>query len=248
MSVSMIIIIFLIVMAMVASVVIFVIWMVFQSKSDGTIKRLNEEISRTNARQAELNQKIRKADEELLKRQAEARTISDQMQTLAEDEAKAEREKIINKARRDSEEIIEKAQNAKEKMKKELEQNIDSKALRFSVRILDEILTEKATQAFETVLVEDFIEKLKNVEMDHITAEITEAEIVTLKPVSLAYQKQISQVIKSKLGRELAMKASTAKETGCGVILKFGSMALDGSLSSAIKEKAILCQQEIESR
>src|SRR3989304_9235102 len=124
---------FLVLMFFVCGVIIFVIHRALISSTDGAVKRLNDEIAKASAKQAELSNKIKKADEELAKRQAEARDLANKMRSDAEQASKEEREKIIAKARAESEQIIAKAQNAKETIRREIQKEMDAKAVNFSM-------------------------------------------------------------------------------------------------------------------
>lgn len=233
---------------LVSGTIIFFLHRALISGTEGAVKRLNEEIEKTNRKQAELAQKIKEADEELAKRQAEAKRLTEQMRTEAEEQSKAEREKIVAGARHEGEEIIAKAQVATQKLKLELEKEMDAKAVNFGMQLLNTILSEEAKGALDEILVTEFTENLKNIDMSKINPDIDTVEIITLNPLSDSVKQQLSQIIKGKLKRELTVKSTVDNKIGGGVLLKFGSMALDGSIRNLIREKALGLTQQIEQR
>lgn len=218
------------------------------SSTEGATARLNEEIAKASAKQAELNMKIKKADEELEKRREEAKQLIEKMRAQAEEELKAEREKIIGKARQESEEIIAKAQNAKEKMKIELEKEFDIRLIDYAGQILNAVLNEKAVKSLGETLNEDFLLSLEGVDMSRITADVKSVDLITLKSVDANFKGRLETILKKKLGRDLAVNASVDPEIGGGAILKFGSMALDGSLHNAIREKCVKLKEAVDLR
>jgi F0F1-type ATP synthase delta subunit len=97
-------------------------------------------------------------------------------------------------------------------------------------------------------LIEEFLEKLKGIDMSRISPDITSVDVVTLEPVAEKIKVQIAAVIKEKIGRSLTVNSSTNQKMGGGLILKFGSMSLDGSIQSLIREKALEIQQQVQSK
>ncbi len=239
---------FLVLMFVVCGVVIFVLKRTFVSSTEGAVKRLDEEIAITSKKQAELSQKISTADAELKKCQAEAKDLAEKMRAEAEEESKAEREKMINKARQESEEIIAKAQNAKEKLKLELEKEFDTKIISVGMEILNDVLSQKLKGAFNDVLVDEFLEKLGEVDMSRIGPDVKSVDVISGGDFNDAKKKKTLEIIKNKLGREISLNVNVDNQIGGGVILKFGTMSLDGSIKNLIREAGVEKQTEIDAK
>ncbi|MFT7538288.1 MAG: F0F1-type ATP synthase membrane subunit b/b' [Lysobacterales bacterium] len=226
----------------------FILNRVFVSNTDGAIQRLDQEYASATKKQSDLNKRLRQADEELTKKRAEAKQLSDKMRTDAEEETKIERDKIITKAREESEEIIVKAKKATETLRIEMEKKADTKFIQYSMSILNEILGEHAKDAFNKVLVDEYLEKLKDIDMGNINSSVKELEIVSATAISEDTKKQISSVVDKKIGRSITVKGVVDKGIGGGIILRFGSMALDGSLNGLIREQGTQLQQQVDDR
>jgi F0F1-type ATP synthase membrane subunit b/b' len=225
-----------------------VIYSAYISGTKGAVNRLNEEIAKANAKQVELNQKLKKADEELEKRRAEARQLIDKMRAEVEEELKAEREKTITKARQEAEEIIIKANNARDKIKSDLEKDFDLRVIEYSVQVLNDVLSEKTKLAFASTLMEEFVSNLESLDVSRISSDVTTAELITVSTLDNSFKSKIENVLKTKLNRAININAKTDANLGGGVVLKFGSMAIDASLRSAIREKGIKMQQQVLDR
>lgn len=239
---------FLILTFIVSGVIIFFLHRTLISSTEGAVKRLNEEIAKANTKQIELSRKLKEADEELAKRQAEARDLANKMKSDAEAESKAEREKIVAKARAEGEEIIAKAQNTKDKLKQEIEKELDIRVIHYSMEILNTVLSQKAQSVLEDILLNEFLENLQHVDMSKINVEAKSADVITLRPIDDKTKNRVAQVIKDKLKRDIAINAVADPKIGGGVILKFGSLALDGSIQNLIRETGITLQQKISER
>lgn len=237
---------FLILMTVVCvPLILFLRWALLNS-TEGAVKRLNSEAEQARSKQAELNQKIKEADEELSKRRAEADQLAHKMITEAEEKAKVERESLIHKAREEGEEIITKAQGTKEKIRKELEKEMYLKSIDYATQILGTILSADAKGVLSERLIQEFIDGLQKVDMNRIGPEVTTAEITTTTPVEESKKTQIAKVISDKLKRPIKTNFTLDPQLIGGVILKFGSLALDGSLQNRIREAAIICKQKTE--
>ena len=230
---------FLVLTFIVSGVIIFVLHRTLIAGTESAVNRLNEEIAKANEKQSELSKRLKEADEELAKRRAEADALAAKMISQAEELSKAEREKIINKARQEGEEIIAKAQGSKDKIRQELEKENDIRVITFSMQIINGILSEKAKGSFDEVLTNEFLDNLKGVDMTRISPDIKTAEVVTLNPIDEKTKAKFLQTLKEKLSRDISINASTNPKIGGGVILKFGTLALDGSMQNLIREAGI---------
>ena len=241
-----IIIYFLISQVIVFTAIILILRHVFVSGTDEAKQRLERDAEAARAREAELNRKIRQADEELVQRKRELDALEQKMKTDLEAEANKHKEELVNKARLDAEEIILKAQNAAEGVRRDIEKQMELKIIDYSSRILDEILTKKAKAALERDMIDDFINQLKDVDMSKISIEIKQADLVTVNGVSDTDVKKVGELIFSKTGREMVLNSKVEPGNISGAVLKFGSLQLDGSLKTAIRDNAIALKTQIE--
>lgn len=239
---------FLVLTFFVSGVIIFFLYRTLIHGTESAVNRLEEDINAAKMKQNELSRKLKEADEELTKRRVEAQAVADTLRTEAEDEARTQREKIVGKAREDGEEIIEKAKMSAEKLHKELEKEMDIKGVNFGMELLGAVLNDKARGALHEVLVDDFISGLSNVDTSNISSDVVSIDLVSLNGVSDSAKKKIESILSEKLGRKLSITETKDPQMGGGVMIKFGTMALDGSLRTLIREKAVMKQQAVEEK
>ena len=237
---------FLVLMFVVCGTIIFFLHKTLVSSTEGAVKRLNNETEEMRAKQKELNEKIKEADEELAKRKKEAAELANKMIEEAEEKAKAEREDVVKKARAEGEEIIAKAQRTQDKMRKAIEVELQVKMADFSMEILNKILSDKARGALNDQLMKEFIENLEKVDMSTIGHDIDTADIVTVAAIEDVYKKKIKEIIENKLKRPIKINATIDNSVVGGVMLQFGSLALDGSLKELIYETGSALKKKIE--
>jgi F0F1-type ATP synthase delta subunit len=230
----------------VSGVIIFILHRVFVSQIEGAKQRLERDAESARAREAELNRKIRQADEELAHRRKELELLFQNMKADLEAETSRQKEVILNKARSDAEDIITRAQNKAVDIRKDVEQHMEMRIIDFAVQILEQVLSKKAKTALEKDLVDDFIAQLKDIDMSKISHEIKIADVVTAHPIGEAELKRITETVRAKIGREIAIQGRTDGAHISGVVIQFGTLHLDGSLKTAIKESALALKVEVE--
>ena len=226
--------------------VIFALHRVLISSVDGAKQRLDKEAEAARSRQAELNQKIKEADDELSCRRQELDTIEKKLKSDLEASSAKEKEAILVKARQDGEEIIVKAQNSRDQIKRDIEKTMELRIIDYSSKVLSDILSAKSKSGLDKVLADEFIEKLKNVDMSRITADVQSADLVTAMPLDPKLQADIAAVIEDKLKRKVSMQAKTDASIIGGVMIQFGSLLLDGSLKNAVRSSIVALKQEVE--
>ncbi len=237
---------FLILTAVVSGTIIFFLHRMLIASTDGAVRRLNSETEATRTKQKELNEKIKEADEELAKRKKEAAELAKKMMDEAENKAREEREKLVTKARQEGEEILAKAYGTRDKVRKDVEKEMEMKVIDFAVNILSSVLSERTRGVLEKELVQEFLEGLEKMDMSKIAADVKVLDIVTVNPATDEFKSKVAGIIKTKLQRDVSINATTDPNIVGGVVLKFGSLALDGSLQNFMREKAIAMKQKIE--
>ncbi len=224
----------------------FFIWKFSKDTIDKDLHRLNKETEAVLTKQTELNQKIKEANEELTKRKAEADALVLKMTEDAEKAAREEREKLVAKARQEGEEIIVKANNTKADIRKNIIKEMDMRAVDFTGMILDNVLSKEGRIALEECLISEFIESLTKMDMEMIGEEVKGAEVVTSSALSERMRNRLSETLLNKLGRTIDVTATTDPKILSGMILRFGSLALDGSLKNMVRESATVLKEKIE--
>ena len=238
---------FIILMAVVCVPLILLLRWALLNSTEGAVRRLNVEVEHNRNKQAELNQKIKEADEELAKRKAEANELANKMIAEAEEKAQVEREKMITRARAEGEEIITKAQGTKDQIRRDLEKEMHLKAIDCSIQILTLILSQDVQKILNGHLFAEFLDGLKKVDMSRIGPEVGNAEVVTVTQLEDRDKEQLTKILLEKLNRTIKIDFLQDSQIVGGAMLKFGNLALDGSLQKRIKEEAIKSKQKTES-
>jgi len=237
---------FLLLTAIISGALIFTLHRVFVSSVEGARQRLERDAEAARAREVELNGKIKQADDELAMRRKQLDQLEQKMKGELEAEANKHRDELLAKSRAEAEEIIVKAQSAAEAIRRDIEKQMELKIIDHSVHILGNVLAGRARVSLEKDLVEEFIEQLKSVDMSKISLDIKHADVLTSAPLSDADLARITAVVKARIGREITLSSKVDAGPLAGAIIQFGSLQLDGSLKTAIKDAAVALKAEAE--
>ena len=239
---------FLVLTFLVAGVIIFVLHRVLFSAVDGAKQRLERDAQAARAKEAELSQKVKEVNEELQRRKQELDVLEKKMKGELEEQANKEKEALVTKARQEAEEIITKAQNARDSIRREIEKTMEVKIIDYSVKITNEVLSQKAKAVFDQQLIQEFIEKLKTVDMSKIAGDIQSADIITSGSVDQRLVSEVNEILNGKLNRRISLNPKSDTNVVGGAVIQFGSLVLDGSLKCFIKEAAAILKQEEEKK
>ncbi len=237
---------FLILTVLISGGIIFALYMVLIRTVDGAKQRLDRDAEAARQREAELNQKIKEADAELQQRKKELDLMEKKMRQEVEEQTHKQKEELINKARQEAEEISTKAQNAREQIRREIEKNMEIKIVDYAANITSDILSAKVKESLDKLLIAEFIEKLNQVDMSRIGADIKLADVISASPIPEVLLTEITKVFKTKLSRDIKLNPKVDPQVAGGIILMFESLQLDGSLQNSLKESANALKQKIE--
>ncbi len=242
----MLIIQFIVLNFIITGVIIFFLHKVLIGTTQGAVRRLNTETEAARAKQAELNQKIKEANEELEKRKIEAEKLVKQMLEEGEEKAKEERQKVLNKARAEAEDVVNKAQRTKDAVRKEIEKELQLKLTDECAKIFNMILSEKSSSVFKDQLVSEFVENLKVIDASQVSPDVNKIDIITAVDLSPEAKGRVEQVLSDKLKRTLTFTYHSDPKILGGVSLKFGSLVLDGSLKNIIEETSVKLKKQLQ--
>jgi F0F1-type ATP synthase membrane subunit b/b' len=219
----------------------------YMSKHTETaVTRLNRETEAVRTKQVELTAKIKDASDELAKRRKEADALVVKMKDDAAAQAQAEREKIIQKARADAEDIINKAHHTKDEVRRELEKEVNLKAVDLGILVLKEFLSQNAAEAMDKVIIPEFVKDLAQVDMGLIGADVTAVEVLTARPLEESVEKQLATLLQEKLNRPIGINKTVDESLVGGILLKFASLSLDGSLKHLMQTLSEQTKEKLE--
>lgn len=196
------------------------------------------------ARQEELKKRLGEVDqryhEQLAKAREEAQSLKDQ--TLQE--AELAKRQILEKAQQDAEKIVRQAMEVQEAMKKELEKLSSQKATEQACVLIQEALPNALRQEIHSAWVKKFVNGgLSQLSGRKLPSGVREAQVRSAFPLSQDERQHLTKQLKSSFDQNLPLKETTDDSLVAGLTVTLGSLVLDGSLISKVREAVRHVQQ-----
>jgi len=220
-------------------VLVFVLRKLLFAEANTEVKRL-QNLNEENEKKAEELKKKAEAREleykERLKKDEEnARRIKED----AEKEIEKQHSQAVERAKIEAEKIISQARNSKEKMREEVKNELEEKAVSFACELVKGVFDEKIYKNAHSELIDNIIHGLENIDESKISDKVKSAELTTPFPISAEETQRIKNIITKKASRQIDLKEKMDKGLIAGVIIKIGDLIIDGSLSNKLEETRV---------
>ena len=201
-------------------------------------KRL-QQLSLENAKKAqELAVKIEEAEHAYKEKMASADEESKKLKAQAKEEMERIKEELLNKARQESEHIITQALNSKEKLREEIEAQLQDKSIEGSLKLIQRVMSSKHQRLVHSGLIDELLEELEKLEPQKLEIGTDRGELVTPYELEKEKKEKIVAIFSRKLGKKISLEEKVEQGIIAGIIIKFGNFIIDGSLEGKLREAA----------
>jgi len=239
---------FIIIQTIVFGIVIFILKKMMVGDTESAVNRLNESYAEINKKKEELATKIQEIEQEYEKRKAEAEKVADKIREATEEEIRKKSDAIIKKAHEEAERLVADAMTARDRMREELKKEEEMKMVDYCENLLTDVLPDILTGEINALLIKNFLNELEQLSMDKIPPAIQEIELVVSRQMDDAIRVSVEEITTRKMQRPITCKVVVDKKILGGVIVRFGSLVLDGSIVAKLRESSTLKKQTIEER
>ncbi len=229
---------FVILQVIVFSVVIYFLRKLLTGETQNAINRLGSVYQDLLAKQKELAQKIEVAEKEYQDKKAEAESIAEKLKNQAVEEARVKGDEVMKKAKGEADETVAKAQASAEQFYHEIEIKLSEKTVDFTGTLFEKALSGPAAAAVHKELVREFIQRGRDFDLTGVGPHINTVTLKSALPLTDTEQDQLKALVRAKVNRDLKYEVAVDKTLIAGMLLQFGTLLLDGSLSSSVKDAA----------
>lgn len=198
-----------------------------------------EELNRKfTEKEAEVDSRMAKIDEESEKILERARLEAEGIRDKVVSDAGKQRDEIIKDAGIKAEEIIQKAEKSRKTLLLEIEERIGRGAAERAQSLVQENLPEKYRQELHRMWSRDVIDSgFGGMERLHSAEDISVVEVASAFALTDEQRKEILEKISKVLNKEVSLKEEISPKLIAGIIIKAGSLVFDGSLLSKMTER-----------
>ncbi len=234
---------FVVAQILILGVVITLLRRLIFSDTNSAINRLTKLDNKNREKEKLLARKLEQAQKQI---DEQKQVIQDEEQRIKAEARRAANqlhEDIIRKAKEEGDDIIRKAQAAKEQIRTDAMVEAEGKMIEICSEILNKTLSAVVQAQMNDKLVEEFITELEKADLSKINSDVTEIEIISSLPVSVSDQEKIKKTLQTKLNRQVRLYSNEDPKLLGGILMKIGTMVVDGSLAERVNEAAVQMKQ-----
>lgn len=227
---------FIILQILVLGVVIFILKKVLTSDTESAVARLNRVYQDLLTKQKDLTQKIETAEKEYQDKREEASRVASNLKSTAIEEIRQKEDDILKKARGEAEEVILAARATSDKMRQEIQKEVQEKMIDFVIELMGMVFKKKIAVMIHHEMVKDFLEKGKDIDLSSVGPHIIKLTVRTALPLTDEELAAVRDLISLRFNRAMEIDTMQDKSLIAGICFQFGTLLVDGSLASALKE------------
>ena len=218
--------------------IIFIIKRLLLGDTARAMQRIQQVESDVRKKEEGIRRQISEHEEEFARRKTEAEEELETRREEAEKEAAQTREQVVTEARQEADRIIEQAKRNEEKIRDQVMLEMEEKAVDYAAEIFRLVFSDRMTEAVNAVFIDELLDALEEVDGSSITVDASEAEFTTSHPLAPEQKQRLQQLLTEKFGADVEVQETVQEDLIAGMILKLGSLEIDGSLLNRYREAA----------
>ncbi|MBN1353947.1 MAG: F0F1 ATP synthase subunit delta [Candidatus Omnitrophica bacterium] len=237
---------FIIIQIIIFAVIIFVLKKLVLTDTSSALVKLDSARDRVKKEEGELENKINTCEEECVKRKEAAREEAEKIVKDARQKAEEEAAAIIENTKKKAEEMVQKATAAKDKIRNDIMREENIKIVNFASEVFKKAFEKELSESYNEHLAEAFIKELPATDMKYIGSEIDTVQVISPHKLKSELVAKIKDILNKKLKRTLKVEEGIDKKILGGLMLKFGTLVIDGSLLSRVQAVSEEIKKEAE--
>jgi len=218
------------------AVIVFVLKRVLMGDTLSAVNRLRQVEDELRKKEDALKRRMEEQEAELGKKRAEALAELETAREQSAKEASQLKEALVAEARQESQRIIDAAEKDRGRMRHELEQQVEVTALEQVGEVFHSVFSDRVSDALDRQFIAELLAALEEVDETSVTVDAEEAECTTSRPLEPDQKQALQKILSAKFGAELGLREQVDPVLLSGMVLKLGSLVIDGSLSNRFKE------------
>ncbi len=208
------------------------------------VERVGQAEAEIRKKEEAMRQELERHDQEqTTKRKAAEREI-DTRREESERQVGLMREQVLEAARKEAADILEKARKNERQLREHVELDLDSKAVDFGGRVFKLVFSERVSTELNKHFVGELIDALEETDASGITIDAASAEFISSHPLAPEQKQRLQALLASKFGVKIDIRETVREELLAGLVMKLGSLEIDGSLLSRYQEAVAELKKE----
>jgi F0F1-type ATP synthase delta subunit len=225
-----------IVCTVVLVVMLVFISMIIVGHARRAIKRVQEVEGEVRKKEEEIKREIEEHERDFREKKAEA----DRQLQAQRDEAKREaarlKEQSIAEAKKESQKILDQAHRNEEKIKAQIARQMEEKAVEYGGQVFKLVFSDLMTEELNKQFIKELIDALDEIEKGSIVVDSPAAVVTVSHPLADDQKQRLESILRDKFNSKATLEEVVDESLLGGLVLKMGSLEIDGSLKTRYSE------------
>lgn len=222
--------------AVVLAGILFVIKKMLLGDTMRAVERIRQVESEVRRKEEGIRKEIDEHEKEFSRKKAEAEVDLQKRREESDAEVATVREQALADARKEGEKIIEQAKKNEEKLRQQILQDMEEKAVEYGGQIFKLVFSEEMNVELNKHFISELLDALEEIDSESITVDSNEATFTASHPIDAEQKKRIESLLKEKFDVDIKVEETVQEDLLGGLILKLGSLEIDGSLINRFGE------------
>jgi F0F1-type ATP synthase membrane subunit b/b' len=222
--------------AVVLVVLLVGIKLLLSGTANRAVKRVRQVEGEVRKKEEDIRREIDEHERDFAEKKAEA----DRQLQAHRDEARREaahlKEKAVSEAKKESQKIIEQAHKNEARIREQIARQMEDKAVEYGGRIFKLVFSDLLTGELNELFNAELIDALNEIESGSITVDSGAANVTVSHPMSDEQRNRLQSVLREKFRDDAEIEETVDETLLAGLILKMGSLEIDGSLKNRYSE------------
>ena len=198
--------------------------------------RIRQVESEVRKKEEDLRREIEEHEKELAAKQAEAEETLQRRREESEKESVQLRDKILAEAKISGDRILDQARRNEEKLRQQIVQDMDQKAVDYGARIFQLVMSDKMNAELNKQFIDEVLDAIEEVDSTSITVDASQSEFKTSHPLKVEQRIRLERLLKEKFDVSIRVEEQVDEKLLAGLRFKLGSLEIDGTLLNRFEE------------
>lgn len=220
----------------VLGVIVIVIRKLLVGDTVRAVNRIGQAEAEMRKKEESMRQEMDRHSQDLAARRKELEKELEARREETDRQAAQLKEQVVEDARREANELLDKARKNERRLREQVALEMEEKAVDFGGRVFKLVFSERMTAQMNRHFVDELIDALEQTDATGITVDAGSAEFVASHPLDAAQRQRLQELLARKFGLTMAIHEVVREELLAGLVMKLGSLEIDGSLLSRYQE------------
>lgn len=200
------------------------------------VKRIQAVEAEVRKKEESIRRDIQEHEKGFAKQKIEAEEEVQRHKAQTERELSRLRDQMLSDAKKESDRIVEQAHKNEEKLRQKIAIEMEQKSVKSAAEIFKLVFSDRLGGELDRQFTDELLDALNEIDGETITVDANEGEIKTSHPMPNEQKRRLEEILSAKFHRPIRVSETTDAALLAGLVLKIGSLEIDGSLRNRFEE------------